>query len=667
MTKRKSGMPDDNKTETGLTSLCNTDCDESREAALKIEIANKRAQRYETVTLLDLSSWPTVVAYNALSKRLQEQILEYYTWTKLRTSGMCYQTEQGVIAQQFEQLQDCERDALAHQLCNIHTVIEYFLRSQVLPEYIKHHITGGEQTVHWESLVPGSATQLRRQLTLKRMEHLHANDLIPGARGKLLDFYDWRLDQDDTGMLHLLHRDLPSASRKQTREPDDEEEDTLTNNTATRSQSTIVLASGYVRAMHTAIVLLGREAHPRSILCPLTSAEWKILVNGCSVPENLLQGDKVTPAFNYSTCGGEEREVNSEWNWLQYRTAGPFYRDQYLSKVHFAVRAMTLARLNKPDGSLATLHRECHRVVLATRDSTRAGFEHVLTVVNSMLQNTKDLVEPDAAAIAAIQAFRPGASISAIRDSGQLLRAEVRRQLSLYRKEMLAVSRRRRNTMAVAANLDSAGLDVKQAQGRLPKDLTLITVMVARLWQQVFEPVWTGVVAQWLRAQKMESSVQSYLSCENFAGFAHFAEEQGLTQQDMKNLRTLLQLDLSFLRSQVWESSLVSEFNLTEHAGCKLYEFRTSRSFKTAGKPAPGSLPSSTKWPLSIKTSALVHTLLHLTSASNYVFPGTSRRAVSQAASKTFAQLGFNWCGIPRLGSHSLRTYYCCKAVSNQT
>ena len=405
MTKRKSGMPDNNKSHTGLTSLYNPECDESREAALKIETANKRAQQYETVTLLDLSSWPTVVEYYALSKRLQEQTLEYYTWMMLR-NNMCYETEQGVIAQQFKELQDRERDALANQLCNIHTVIEYTLRSQVLPEYIKQHVTGGEQTVHWEPLVPGSAAQLRRQLTLKRIEQVQANDLIPGAPGKLLDFYDWRLDQDDTGMLHLLHRDLPSASRKQTGEPNDEEEaeeeDTSTTHTATRSQSTIVLASGYVRAMHTAIVVLGREAHPRSILCPLTSAEWKILVNGYSVPENLLQGDKVTPAFNYSTCGGEEREVNSEWRWLESRTAGLFYRDQYLSKVHFAVRGMTLARLNKADGDLDALHKECHSVVLATKNSTRAGFEHVMTVVNSMLQSTKDLFEPDAAAIAAI-------------------------------------------------------------------------------------------------------------------------------------------------------------------------------------------------------------------------------------------------------------------------
>jgi hypothetical protein len=93
---------------------------------------------------------------------------------------------------------------------------------------------------------------------------------------------------------------------------------------------------------------------------------------------------------------------------------------------------MALARLNTADGSVATLHKGCHRVVLATKDSTRAGFEHVLTVANSMLQNNRDIFEPDSAAIAAIQAFRPGASISAIRDKGQLLRAEVRRQLSLY-------------------------------------------------------------------------------------------------------------------------------------------------------------------------------------------------------------------------------------------
>jgi hypothetical protein len=108
MTKRRSGLPDDNKFETGLTSLYNPKCDESREAALRKETANKRAQRYETLTLSDLRSWPAQAAdaieYNALSKRLQEHVHELFTWTKLRESGMCYQTEQGVIAQQFEGL-----------------------------------------------------------------------------------------------------------------------------------------------------------------------------------------------------------------------------------------------------------------------------------------------------------------------------------------------------------------------------------------------------------------------------------------------------------------------------------------------------------------------------------------------------------------------------------
>jgi hypothetical protein len=86
--------------------------------------------------------------------------------------------------------------------------------------------------------------------------------------------------------------------------------------------------------------------------------------------------------------------------------------------------------------------------------------------------------------------------------------------------------------------------------------------MGANLWKQVFEPVWAAVVEPWLQKHDRASNVQSYLLCDSFEGFADFAEEQGLTQQDMKNLRTLLQLDLSFLRSQVWLSSLVSEFHL---------------------------------------------------------------------------------------------------------
>eukprot|EP00953_Heterococcus_sp_UTEX-ZZ885_P035055 18118-Heterococcus_DN1.PRE.3 len=232
------------------------------------------------------------------------------------------------------------------------------------------------------------------------MESMPAGTHVPRAKEKLLDVLDWCLDQSDSGMFYLLRRDLPSGSRQSAEvdnaEEVDDENEVLTT-TATRSKSTIVLASTFIRAMHTALVVLGRQAHPRSILCPLTATEWNLPVDGYGIPENLLQGDKLTLRFKYSSCGGEEVHASPDWEFLTYRTAQPF-----------AVRAMALARQNKPGASMATLHKECRRVALATKPSARAGFDHALTVVNSMLQNTKALLEPDAAAIAAIQAFRPG-------------------------------------------------------------------------------------------------------------------------------------------------------------------------------------------------------------------------------------------------------------------
>jgi hypothetical protein len=587
-------------------------------------------------------------------------------WSELRNAGMCYNTMQADITLNFQELQDSERNALANQLCDIHTVIQYTLRTQVLPEYIKNQVTGGEQTVHWEPLVPGSKAHAERQLALEMMEKMQAGTHVPGAKGKLLDVLDWRLDQSDSGMLYLLHRELPSSSTsRQTAEVDNEEEandeNEVLTDTATRSKSTIVLASTFIRAMHTAVVVLGRQAHPRSILCPLTSTDWNLLVSGYGIPECLLQGDKVTPRFKYASCGGEDMEVNPDWEFLSYRSAQPFFRDIYIGHVHFAVRAMALARQNKPGASMATLHKECRRVALATKLSAKAGFDHALTVVNSMLQNSKDLFEPDAAAFVAIEAFRPDANIESAAEKGRLLQAEVRRQLALYHQELVQVSRTHRNTMSVAANLDSGGLDVKQAQGRLPEKLALITHMIAQLWEQVYAPVWSQVIEPWLQRRELESTVQSYLGTKDLEGFTEFAEKQGLTQHDIDDLRTLLQLELSFLRSQVWVSSLVAEFKvIDDQGGRKLYEFRTSRSFKTADKAAVGSLPAASRWPLSERQSALVHTLLRFSGGSHRIFPGLSQQAVS----KTFSRVGWNWCGIPRLGAHAMRTYHCCKAVN---
>jgi hypothetical protein len=194
-------------------------------------------------------------------------------------------------------------------------------------------------------------------------------------------------------------------------------------------------------------------------------------VQAYGVPESLLQGDKVVPKFNYSTYGGKETPVNPEWEFLKYRSAGAFYKDLYIGQVYYAVRAMTLARQGRSATTIAALHKECHRVALATSHAAKASFDHSLTVVHSMLQHTKDLFEPDAAAMLAIQAFRPGADINSAADKGRLLQAEVRRQLCLYHKELLSVSRKRTNTIAVKATLDAGGLDRKVAGGRLPADL----------------------------------------------------------------------------------------------------------------------------------------------------------------------------------------------------
>jgi hypothetical protein len=88
---------------------------------------------------------------------------------------------------------------------------------------------------------------------------------------------------------------------------------------------------------------------------------------------------------------------------------------------------------------------------------------------------------------------------------------------------------------------------------------------------------------------------------------------------------------------------------------------RCGRAFKTAGKAALGSLPAATRWPLSEKQSALVHTLLHVAGDNNRMLP----RLTQHAAAKIFARLGYNWCGVPRLGPHAMRTYLCWKAVNN--
>jgi hypothetical protein len=184
--------------------------------------------------------------------------------------------------------------------------------------------------------------------------------------------------------------------------------------------------------------------------------------------------------------------------------------------------------------------------------------------------------------------------------------------------------------------------------------------MKEQLWKQVWTPVWLKV-SEWLQSEGMEPTLQKFLSSENLDALGSALQKTGLTRANIANLQTLLGLELSFLRSLVWCEALCKELSIVEHEGKKLYLFKFTRSFKRASSTSHGSLPASSHCPLSERQSAVVHTLLQLDKRADRLFPELTQ----QVASKIFARLGWKWCGVPRLGPHSMRTYHCCEAVNN--
>jgi hypothetical protein len=120
----------------------------------------------------------------------------------------------------------------------------------------------------------------------------------------------------------------------------DENDDDIevAHRTATRSRCTRSIASGYVRTMHTAVVVLGREARPRSIICSITSLEWQTLVKGYTMPEDTMQGHLVTPKFNYADYDVDGSARCHHLDFLKYRTATTFYRNLFIGDAYFTVR-----------------------------------------------------------------------------------------------------------------------------------------------------------------------------------------------------------------------------------------------------------------------------------------------------------------------------------------
>jgi hypothetical protein len=461
MTKRKA--IDDNQTD-GITSLCNDSQDgaDNRAAALQISKAKKVSQCYETITLTDLAAWPDEVTYDKVTSRLKQHIKEYYICSQLHEERTSHDLEQH--SHQFDALSIEEVDALAVKVCSIHAAIEYTARAQVVPEYLDHHVTGGDFSKHWIHIPRDGSVSLARQRTMKRIETMPASMLVPGAEGLLIDYYDWSVDRSDKAVQYFLHRDFAKKAKQEMvdnyNEDDDDDGDIRTVTT-----SSYGVATSYLRAMHTAVIVLRREVHPRSVLAPVTVHEWLVLTQAYSIPEHHLEGNKVVPR---AVKGGDyskvlKDKVTHEVNFLKTRGQFAFFRDLSITDAHFAVRAMHLARQKHPTANSNILHKEFRHVILSSSRAALDSFDAALTVVYTMLQRTHDIYEIDGAALAALQTVLDPEYAATVSNDGHIMAAEVRRQLSLYQQDRLASARRRKRTTLAVGGLDPGGLLEKVA------------------------------------------------------------------------------------------------------------------------------------------------------------------------------------------------------------
>jgi hypothetical protein len=271
MTKRRA--IDDNQTD-GITSLCNDSQDgaDNRAAALQISKAKKTSQCYETITFRDVAAWPDEVTYDKVNSRLKQHIKEYYVWGRLHEERNSHDLQQ--YYHQFDALSIEEVDALAVKVCNIHTAIEYIARAQVVPEYFDHHVTGGDFSKHWSNIPRDGSVSLARQRTMKRIEIMPACSLVPDAEGLLIDYYDWTIDRSDKSVQHFLHRDFAKKAKKEmvhNYDADDDDDDASDFRTVTTSSYGV--ATSYLRAMHTAVIILRRKVHPRSVLAHINRVQ----------------------------------------------------------------------------------------------------------------------------------------------------------------------------------------------------------------------------------------------------------------------------------------------------------------------------------------------------------------------------------------------------------
>jgi hypothetical protein len=200
---------------------------------------------------------------------------------------------------------------------------------------------------------------------------------VPGATGLLIDNYGWTIESEE-GMQFMLYRDFVGSKTDAEEDNDDEAED----DTRTPTSSSHKVAGSFVRAMYTAIIVLKREAHPRSTLCPLTTKEWLMLTKVYLIPEKCMKGEEERTSSEILV---DASEVTHELDFLRYRSSERFFQDLWVRDAHFAVRAMHLALKNLSNSDLSAVQEEFVSVTLASSRSAQDQFDHALSVVHTLL------------------------------------------------------------------------------------------------------------------------------------------------------------------------------------------------------------------------------------------------------------------------------------------
>ncbi|KAG5179843.1 hypothetical protein JKP88DRAFT_241807 [Tribonema minus] len=614
----------------GLTSITNdTETgEENRAKAAEIASSINKTQRYTTCSVANLQEWSDapLFRYASQDKYHKDFVKDYFSFKVIReavASGadpLSYDT----ASDTFEALSGNIQDQHTLSTAKLHAIILYFTWSFIVPFYIDKRATGGERSVHW-SPIKDSTVKQQRLAMFDLVKTIPAEEYVPMAPSgaTLLQFYDFGVDTDDERLRYLLERQCAKQG-----------EQASEGKTAATSSSGV--ASHYVHAMWTACVLLGRQPHPISVVCPLRRSEFHLLTKGHGSPEDLLIGNRVVPPLSYASLVSDDSfETSKEYSFLCGFTKEPFYVDINVSDVYDIYRATRLAAKASTAGNL---HDAVRHIYKATSENGRANFVNAISLVFPALRMSQDRLKPDANDLLAIRTYLPQADITAIETSGSVLSYTVNKFLSYFEDQMSNEKRKIRANITESRALDGGGLKAKVKRGNLPEEAgEPLDLMVKALRNQV----WLQVI--------------------------------GFTKADYVRLQTVLLVHLAMFRQQVYRDSLLSEYTLERRESMGYYKLDMTRSFKTASSNNRDGQPHLAAWDLSSYESCLVHALILLRSitttgagkSSAHMFLAkTGSTCINQRDLKDIFQfVGREYLAVPELSSHNLRSAYITKFV----